>query len=96
MGLSLAYVSWAQARGDEASSFVPVTMLITAALFAIASLPTFFFLRERATPQPHLAGRGIVGEGFARLGQTIKRARRYRDLRRFLVCTVFSRPASMP
>ncbi|MDX1252846.1 MAG: MFS transporter [Gammaproteobacteria bacterium] len=89
LGLSLAYVSWAQARGDEASSFVPVTMLITAALFAIASLPTFFFLRERATPQPHLAGRGIVGEAFARLGQTIKHARRYRDLRRFLVCTVF-------
>lgn len=89
LGLSLAYVSWAQARGDEASSFVPVTMLITAALFAVASLPTFLFLHERALPQPRLAGRGIVGEAFARLGQTIRHARRYRDLRRFLICTVF-------
>ena len=28
-----------------------MTMLITAAIFALASLPTFLFLRERAQPQ---------------------------------------------
>lgn len=89
LGLSLAYVSWAQARGDQASSFVPVTMLITAGLFALASLPTFLFLRERAIPQPHPPGRSLIGEAFTRLGATIKHARRYRDLRRFLICTVF-------
>ncbi|MEQ6342370.1 MAG: MFS transporter [Gammaproteobacteria bacterium] len=89
LGLSLAYVSWAQARGDQASSFVPVTMLITAGLFALSSLPTFLFLRERAIPQPHPPGRNLIGEAFTRLGATIKHARRYRDLRRFLICTVF-------
>ena len=31
LGLCLAYVTWAQQRGQPASSFVPVTMLITAA-----------------------------------------------------------------
>src|SRR5512145_2726357 len=48
LGACLVYVTYAQARGATAAEFVPVTMLITAALFAIASLPTFLFLRERA------------------------------------------------
>ncbi|MDZ4131028.1 MAG: MFS transporter, partial [Hydrogenophaga sp.] len=34
LGLSLAYVLWAQAQGQKAAEFVPVTMLITAAVFA--------------------------------------------------------------
>ncbi len=97
LGACLAYVTWAQARGDTAADFVPVTMLITAALFAVASLPTFLFLKERALPQPHpvsstgqaLPGLNIIQEAYARLGLTIHHAQRYRDLRRFLICTVF-------
>jgi UMF1 family MFS transporter len=88
LGLCLAYVSWAQAHGDTAADFVPVTMLITAALFALASLPTFLILKERAQPQPHLAGKNLMQESFARLRQTLHHARHYRDLRRFLICTV--------
>jgi len=49
LGASLGYVTWAQAQGQGAAEFVPVTMLITAAIFALASLPTFLFLRERAS-----------------------------------------------
>lgn len=52
LGASLAYISWAQAQGQGATDFVPVTMLITAAIFMLASLPTLLMLRERATPQP--------------------------------------------
>ena len=89
LGACLAYVTWAQSQGQRAAGFVPVTMLITAALFALSSLPTFLFLKERAVPQPHLQGMNLVQESFARLGQTIKHARNYRDLRRFLICTVF-------
>jgi len=89
LGACLAYVTWAQAHGQHAKDFVPVTMLITAALFAISSVPTFLFLRERAVPQPHLRGLNLIQESFARLKQTIRHARVYRDLRRFLVCTVF-------
>src|SRR5665811_1993835 len=65
------------------------TMLITAALFAVSSLPTFLFLKERAVPQPHLQGLNLIQESFARLAQTLKHASDYRDLRRFLICTVF-------
>ena len=86
LGTCLAYVIPAQARGVPATEFVPVTMLITAGIFAIASLPTFLFLRERARPVAAVA----VGFGaFARVAETLRHARRYTDLRRFLVCVVF-------
>lgn len=89
LGACLAYVSWAQGQGQQAVDFVPVTMLITAALFALSSLPTFLFLKERAVPQPHLQGLNMAQESLARLAQTLRHAKDYRDLRRFLVCTVF-------
>ena len=89
LGACLAYVTWAQGQGQQAADFVPVTMLITATLFAISSLPVFLFLKERAVPQPHLQELNLIQESFARLGKTIRHARHYRDLRRFLICTVF-------
>jgi UMF1 family MFS transporter len=89
LGCSLAYVTWAQGQGKPADQFVPVTMLITASLFAVASIPTFLYLKERSRPQKHLRGRGVVREAFARLGQTLSHVRDYRDLGRFLVCLVF-------
>ena len=89
LGCSFAYVAWAQEQGQRADQFVPVTLLITAFLFAISCIPTFLYLKERAQPQPHLHSRSIVGEAFARLNDTIKHVRDYRDLVRFLVCLIF-------
>jgi UMF1 family MFS transporter len=89
LGASLAYVTWAQQQGQHAAEFVPIVMLITAALFALSSLPTFLFLKERALPQTHLQGQNLIQESFARLKQTLRHAQDFRDLRRFLICTVF-------
>jgi len=89
LGACLAYVTWAQAAGQTAAQFVPVTMLITAALFALASLPTFALLRERATPQSLAPGASLPRAAFARLADTVRHAVRYQDLRRFLLCIVF-------
>jgi UMF1 family MFS transporter len=86
LGASLAYVHVAQARGDPAASYVPVTMLITAAIFLAASLPTLLVLRDRAPPQP--AGARVAAGALARVADTISHAARYRDLARFLVCLV--------
>jgi len=86
LGLSLAYVSWAQAQGHGPTEFVPVTMLITAALFALASLPTFLVLRERAVPQPVDPAHRFVRDAFARLWHTLQHAAAHRDLARFLAC----------
>jgi UMF1 family MFS transporter len=87
LGACFAYVTHAQAQGATAPEFVPVTMLITAALFAIASLPMFIFLRERARPAA-VAG-GFVSSAFARVVETLGHARRHADLWRFLICVVF-------
>jgi len=87
LGLCLAYITWAQGRGMPATEFVPAAMLITAALFALASLPTFLFLRERAQPQVLQAG--AMRAAWGRVLHTLRAARHYRDLRRFLLCVVF-------
>jgi UMF1 family MFS transporter len=86
LGVCLAYVTWAQGQGHAATEYVPVTMLITAGLFAIAALPTFLVLRERAVPQPVDPAHRYVRDSFLRLGHTLRNAARYRDLARFLVC----------
>jgi UMF1 family MFS transporter len=69
LGTCLAYIVWAQSRGAAAGEFVPVTMLITAGIFAGASLPTFLLLRERATPSA--ATSAGAREAFKRLAATI-------------------------
>ena len=89
LGCCLAYVTWAQERGLPSEQFVPVTMLITAALFALSSIPTFLYLNERALPQPHRSAHNVLYESFARLGETLRHTRKYRDLARFLACLVF-------
>jgi UMF1 family MFS transporter len=86
LGLCLAYVTWAEGAGQEATEYVPVTMLITAAFFAIAALPTFLVLRERAVPQPVDPHHRFVHDAFLRLAHTLRHAAQYRDLARFLLC----------
>ncbi len=85
LGLCLIYVQWAQSQGYEAQEFVPVTVLIVAAAFALASLPTFIWLQERAQPQTSLRFSAYIREGYARLRDTWQHARRYQDLFRFLI-----------
>ncbi len=79
LGICLAYI---MSSGRPASESVPVTMLITAAFFALAAAPTFLFLRERATPQ-------AMESPWKRTLATAKNAAAYRDLRQFLLCIVF-------
>lgn len=84
LGASLAYIGWAQARGHLASEFVPVSMVITAGLFLLASLPTLLLLRERAEPRPGARALGA----WQQVRHTLAHLSRLPDLRRFLACTV--------
>ncbi|MBM4201046.1 MAG: MFS transporter, partial [Gammaproteobacteria bacterium] len=83
----LGYLNWAQQSGIGTEAAVPATMLITAAIFAAASLPTFLLLKERA--QPAAGSPDWFAATFGRLAQTLRKARRYEDLWRFLICIVF-------
>ena len=88
LGLGLGYVLWAQGQGLPATHFVPVTMLLTAAVYALASLPTFLLLRERAQPQPAGTAGSGVAESLARLRRTWREARRYEDFAWLMACAV--------
>lgn len=85
LGLCLAYIQWARAHGQAATQYVPVTMWITAVMFAVAALPTFAWLRERAIPQPPPPGENYLRIGFSRVRHTLVHARHYKDLFRFLI-----------
>jgi UMF1 family MFS transporter len=89
LGLSLGYVLWAQKQGMAATQFVPVTMLITSSVYALASLATFALLKERAQPQLQAA---TAASGFraslARLARTWHEARRYQDFVWLMACAL--------
>ena len=84
----LAYVLHAQGQGQGASHFVPVTLLITAVVYALAASVTFALLRERAQGVSSDGAASSVGAGFTRLKQTFGEARRYGDFIWLLACTV--------
>lgn len=88
LGLCLAYVQWAEGQGHEAAQFVPVTMLITAAVYALAAIPMFTMLRERAVPLSSESVSSILREANARLLQTLRRVDAFRDFGWLLVCGV--------
>ncbi len=83
----LAWIEHVQARqggAAQAADFVPGCLLITAALFAAASAPTFLWLRERTQ-----AAAPSAANAWARVLATLRHARRYRDMRRFMLCILF-------
>lgn len=88
LALCLGYVISAQQRGATAEQFVPVTMLITAGVFALAALPTLLVLRERAVPQSEAVGHR-VHESVARLAHTLRHIRQFRDFAALLACGTF-------
>jgi len=84
LGVSLAWVMSAPSRGSSSGDAVPGTMIITAAIYGIAALPTFLWLKERAKPVPGASARVAL----ERLVQTARQARRYKDLLLVFACGV--------
>lgn len=88
LGLCLGYVLWAQSQGLPATHFVPVTMLITAGIFAAAALLTFVLLKERARPQAGATAASGLKASLARLKRTWHEASRFQDFKALLACSV--------
>lgn len=80
----LGWIAWARGQEQTATDFVPACLLITAALFAVSSAPTFLFLRERTA-----ASAATDSSARQRVLATLRHAARYRDMRRFMLCVVF-------
>jgi UMF1 family MFS transporter len=89
LGICLGYVIWAQGQGIKAEQFVPVTMLVTAAIYGTASLVTFRLLKERAQPNPAALRQNGLRASLAQLRRTFAQARHYSDFMWLLACAVF-------
>lgn len=79
LGVCLALVLSQQAAGARAIDYVPWTLVITAVIYALASVPTFLFLRERAQA-------GVAHDAvniFVRFKRSWVQLRDYPDLKRF-------------
>jgi len=85
LAICLAYITWAKQHGLAETHFVPVTLLITAAIFALTATPTFLWLHERAIPGALNQALSNLQISYARLAHTFKEAARFRDLIRFLI-----------
>jgi UMF1 family MFS transporter len=85
--LCLIYVRHNEATGGSIDTAVHDSMLITAACFLLAALPTLLWLRERATPQGDTDIHWLHN-GFIRLRATLKRLPELPDLRRFMFALV--------
>jgi UMF1 family MFS transporter len=82
LGLSLAWVNHASSSGQSAQAYVPQVMLLTAAVFAVAAVPSFIFLRERAR-----ARAGHTGSAMAQLRFAWANVRpSFPDFRHLLLC----------
>ncbi len=79
LGVCLWLVTAQQAAGAKAVQYVPWTLVITAAIYAVASLPIFLFLRERAVPKPDVAPQSVING----LKHSISKLQHFPDLRRF-------------
>ena len=86
LGLSLAWLLSAASRGTTAAQAVPETMLITAVVFALASLPTFFLLRERPARGADPAARRLPVGAWQQLRRSIGSLKEFPDLRQLLLC----------
>ncbi|MGB7399216.1 MFS transporter [Castellaniella sp.] len=83
LGLALWVASTAGARGLSAPDYVPWIMLLTAVLFALASLPSFVWLREPKHRQAAPPAQPV----FAQLRAAWQETRRdFPDFQRLLLC----------
>lgn len=88
LGASIALVQGGESLGLSFDDRVAGTMLITAAVFAVAAAPIFVVLRERATPRTLAAAdwKSLCTESWRELGRTLRSLDRYRDFAWLSLC----------
>jgi UMF1 family MFS transporter len=79
--LALVYPFLAGGMDGEAAERYRLAFPLTAAFFAIAAVPTFIWLKERAVPVPLVGSRWTAG--LRRVFETLRGLRRYPNLIRY-------------
>ncbi len=88
LGICLAYVLSAQARHEPAAQFVPVTMWITAAMYALAASVTFVLMKEHVQPLGTVTRPAGFADNLLHLRQTWRDSAAYADFRQLMACAV--------
>ncbi len=83
LGLALWLVRAADARGAPMTDSVPWVMALTAAVFALAAIPSLLWLRERGAAQRERPPQGMLAQWRATWQET---GTHFPDLRRLLIC----------
>lgn len=86
LGICLAYILWAQSRGQTQTQAVPATMWITAVAYGLCACVTFALLKERAKPRHALSPDASV---WTEVKASLGLLKQYPDLRQVLLSTVF-------
>ncbi|MFU0841820.1 MAG: MFS domain-containing protein [Burkholderia sp.] len=90
LGLCLAVVFGCRSRGLSDDAAVAGTMAVTAAVFAVAALPLFFWLKERSVPRVAGADRrallSLALESFREIRRTFASLGKFRDFAMLAVC----------
>jgi MFS transporter, UMF1 family len=90
LGLCIVYITMATKQKVPATEFVPNTMLITASIFALAALPTFIWLKERARATGQTDGVvSAISQSFAQLKRNWQELPQFADFRQLLFCAAF-------
>ncbi len=69
----------------EGTFVVRLSFVITAAYFALSSIPIFLWLREHTVPQVLPQGENYLTLGFQRLVRTTRMAKRFREFVKFVI-----------
>ncbi len=64
---------------------VRLSMVITAVFFAASTIPTIFWIKDRAVAQKLPPGENYLAIGFKRLGRTLKSIRHFREFGKFML-----------
>lgn len=85
LGISLVVAARGEAAGLPAEAYVPWIMVLTAVIFALAALPSFLFLRERA----EASNRPREGLWARLVNAWADTRENFPDFRRLLICGAF-------
>jgi UMF1 family MFS transporter len=67
------------------NDFIPYTFLITAVIYALSSLPTYFRVKEHTPVLPIPEGETLLSNSFKHLGETFKEIKTYKEFLRYMI-----------
>lgn len=67
------------------NDFIPYTFLLTAIIYALSSLPTYFRVQETTPVVPIPEGETLISTSLKQLSETFKEIRKYKEFLRYMV-----------